>query len=117
MAQIKGLELGLQSLRNVSRGSVTVDEARILDVLKEQKAALEDCVIMCVQASQRATAASGNTIRLAKAMDHARQLVGTIGHVEEGGPALTIESLLAEGESRQMAGTIEGDIALKFMMS
>ena len=58
---------------------------------------------------------AGNTFKYTRTYYDARQLIGTIGEVTAGGSANTFDVLIAQDQSKQMAGSIDGKLALDFM--
>jgi hypothetical protein len=50
----------------------------------------------------------GNAIKYARALDNARQLVGSIENVAPGGPTNTIDIMIAQDRAGQMGGSMEG---------
>ena len=57
------------------------------------------------------TQSTGNTFRYVRVRYDAGQLIGTIGNMT-GGPANTFDVMIAQDRAKQMAGSIEGTIAL-----
>lgn len=51
----------------------------------------------------------------AEATDDAKQLIGNIGKVEPGGPAVEVEKAIAKMRARQVVGSTDGAFAMEFL--
>ena len=61
------------------------------------------------------TQSTGNVFKYVRAFNDAKQLVGNIGEVSAAGPTNTFDVLIAQDRAKQIAGSIEGRVALDFM--
>ena len=80
-----------------------------LEFLRSQKELLEDCLRVC------ASAKTGVHVKHAEATDDAKQLIGNIGKVEPGGPAVEVEKAIAKMRARQVVGSTDGAFAQEFL--
>ena len=108
--QMQGIEISQQAA--IEAGAPQTEFANIM---KQQNIALAACLKSCTAALSSTAQSTGNTFKYVRAFDDARQLVGTIGDVGGGGPANTFDVLIAQDRSKQMAGSIDGRLALDFM--
>ena len=69
----------------------------------------------CTAALSSTAQSTGNTFKYARAFGDAQQLIGTIGDVRGRGSTNTFDVLIAQVRSKQMAGSIDGKLALDFM--
>ena len=106
--RLQGLEIAVPETSSLR------DEALIQNV-EQQTIAIASCLKLCTTGLAKRTQSTGNTFKYARALDDARQLLGNIGNVSGGGPANTIDVLLAQDRARQMAGNIDGQVAWSFM--
>lgn len=50
-----------------------------------------------------------------RSTDDAKQLIGNIGKVEPGGPAVEVEKAIAKMRARQVVGSTDGAFAQEFL--
>ncbi len=108
--QMQGIEISQQAA--IDAGASHTEFAHVME---QQNIALAACLKSCTAALSSTAQSTGNTFKYARAFDDARQLIGTIGDVGGGGSANTFDVLIAQDRSRQMAGSIDGKLALDFM--
>ena len=108
--QIQGIEISQQAA--IEAGA---PQREFANIMEQQSIALAACLKSCTVALSSTAQSTGNTFKYARTFDDARQLIGTIGDVRGGGPANTFGTLIAQDRSRQMAGSVEGKVALDFM--
>ena len=89
-------------------------QTELVQVMDQQTVALAGCLKFFMTALLCTMQSTGNTFRYVRVFYDARQLIGAIGNVT-GGPANTFDVMIAQDRAKQMAGSIEGTIALDFM--
>ena len=110
LGQMQGIEMSQRA--TIIAGAPKTEFAHIME---QQNIALAACLKSCTGALSSTAQSMENTFKYARAFDDARQLVGTIGDVRGCGPANTFDVLIAQDRSKQMAGSIDGKLALDFM--
>jgi len=108
--QMHGLEVALQTVLDAG-----VKKKEALDALEEQHAALGQCLKVCVAAVSGIPASYGNTFGESRALDDAKQLLGTLGDVQPGGPPNTFHLLVAQDRAIQGAGTLSTEVSLAIL--
>ena len=108
--QMQGIEISQQVA--IEAGG---PHSEFANFMEQHNVALAACLKSCTAALSSTAQSTGNTFKYSRAFDDARQLIGTIGDVKGGGPANTFDVLIAQDRSKQMAGSIEGKLALDFM--
>jgi hypothetical protein len=107
---MQGIEIGVQAV--IAAGA---QKQELMQTMESQVSVLAHCLTVCMTAWSGATQSTGTTVQYARALDDSRQLLGNIGYVAAGGPATKIDVLIAQDRAKQMAGNIEGKVALEFM--
>ena len=110
LGQMQGIEISQQA--TIIAGAPKTEFAHVME---QQNIALAECLKSCTTALSSTAQSTENTFKYVRAFDDARQLIGTIGDVRGGGPANTFDVLIAQDRSKQMAGSIDGKLALDFM--
>jgi hypothetical protein len=74
-----------------------------------------DALMFCTAGLEETSKTTGNTVKLAKVKDDAKQLVSYYKDVTgEVAGGIAIEEMVAEGRARQVGFTNDADFALKF---
>ena len=108
--QMQGIEVSQQAA--IEAGG---PHREFTKVLEQQNIAFAAFLKSCTAALPSTSQSTGNTFKYARAFGDARQLIGTIGDVRGGWPTNTFDVLIAQDRSKQMAGSIDGKLALDFM--
>ena len=110
LGQMQGIEISQQA--TIIAGAPKTEFAHVIE---QQNIALSACLKSCTAALSSTAQSMEITFKYVRAFDDARQLIDTIGDVKWGGPANIFDVLIAQDKSRQMAGSIDGKLALDFM--
>ena len=110
LGQMQGIAISQQA--SIDAGAPQTEFAHVME---QQNIALAACLKSCTAALSGTAQSTKNTFKYARSFDDARQLIGTIGDVRGGGSVNTFDVLIAQDRSKQMAGSIDGKLALDFM--
>ena len=82
-----------------------------------QTQALEACLKACTIALDDVSRRSRGerNVGHAEAFNRSRQIIGNVGDVKPGHPSVTVGCVIGRGDARQIAGGVEGNVALEFM--
>lgn len=108
--KIQGIEISAQA---ISEFTLAKDE--LAETLKSHNKALAECLQFCTIVLDETMHRTGNlTVRYARALDDARQLiVAIVGDVSSGSGTISADQIIAQGRADQMvAQSITQDVAL-----
>lgn len=90
------------------------DVAQVVQLLNDQDLLLRQCLRFCMLGLSQTTEKTGTAVRYTQTFDEARQFVGNIGDVGNGGPRTEVDSAQARGKSKMMIGNADGDFGRSF---
>lgn len=113
--KLQGIELAIQAMTLSANCEIRrSDVAQVVQLLNEQDLLLKQCLKVCTLGLSQTTEKRGTTVKYAQTFDEARQFVGNIGDVGNGGPRTAVESAEARGNSKMMIGNADGDFGRSF---
>lgn len=124
MAQMQGLQIGLQDILDANAEScelvetdlrrqlTEIQQSQVLHTIEQQSIALSHCYRACMAAFKETTKATGHDYKYVKASNQARLLMGDLGNVK-GGALHTYSNIEVDG-GYVVAGNMAGEFAKDF---
>lgn len=120
--KLQGIEVGRQEIldaaENLNQEShqLSCQQEELVRRFTGHERLLREALKFCTAGLLETGTMTGNTVKLAKSMDEARQLVAYIGGVTgEDSGGIIIEQLIAQDKSKQVGITNDAEFALRFM--
>jgi hypothetical protein len=122
LGKLEGLDIGRQEVLNATEmlqeqnSQLTHQQNEFSDRFTTHESLIREAVQFCIAGLAETSKKTGNTVKLAKATDEAKQLVSYYKNVTgEVVGGIAIEEMIAEGRARQVGSTNDADFALKFL--
>ncbi|ETS76325.1 hypothetical protein PFICI_11712 [Pestalotiopsis fici W106-1] len=113
--KLQGIELALQAFQSTEVAIGSNDVTQVLQVLNDHDRMLRQCLKVCTSGLGETAKTTGTTVKYAETLDQARQFIGNIGDVGNGGPETNVEHGQAKNESRQVIGNIDASFARDYL--
>jgi hypothetical protein len=118
--KVEAIALAVDAL-SISGVNITEQDVEVVKrTLDEHGLLLKQCLVFCTSAMSAAhVSTSGTQVKHAKAMEHARQIIGNFGAIKADAPPVVVDTAEAGGSSFQPIGNIDltglGQDALNFL--
>jgi hypothetical protein len=105
---VEALTLAVDSL-SISGVNITQQDVQVVTrKLDEHGQLLKQCLLFCTTAMNAAHASMpGTQVKHAKALEHARQVIGNLGAIRPDAPPVVVDTAEASGQAFQGIGNID----------
>ncbi len=106
--KVEALTLAVESL-SISGVNITEQDVQVVTrKLNEHGQLLKQCLLFCTTAMDAAHAnMPGTQVRHAKAVEHARQVIGNLGVIRPDAPSVVVDTAEVSGHAFQGIGNID----------